>query len=222
MQKQNKVLSSEVLKTQRQIKSSERIMNEQLQAITASNEELEGKYKTAVTANTRLKETLSKVKADNEKECNQLKSQADRLQSQIKTSNLNYQQKMNSKETKIQIQSETISKLEQKLQETVLAASKVEKGTSNLDAKVRRLESEVLAATNLVEQYQQAYADLYASALGVHLSNISINASTTVDELKEKISSGTSTCNIPVAPAIDDSIDIVDDEEDDGESLVLA
>lgn len=222
LQKQNKVLSSEVLKVQRQIKSSERIMNEQLQAITASNEELEGKYKTAVTANTRLKETLSKVKADNEKECNQLKSQADRLQSQIKASNLNYQQKMNSKEAKIQTQSETISKLEQKLQETVLAASKAEKGTSNLDAKVRRLESEVLAATNLVEQYQQAYADLYASALGVHLSNISINASTTVDELKEKISSGTSTCNIPVAPAIDDSIDIVDDEEDDGESLVLA
>lgn len=222
LQKQNKVLSSEVLKVQRQIKSSERIMNEQLQAITASNEELEGKYKTAVTANTRLKETLSKVKADNEKECNQLKSQADRLQSQIKASNLNYQQKMNSKEEKIQTQSETISKLEQKLQETVLAASKVEKGTSNLDAKVRRLESEVLAATNLVEQYQQAYADLYASALGVHLYNISINASTTVDELKEKISSGTSTCNIPVAPAIDDSIDIVDDEEDDGESLVLA
>lgn len=231
---QNKILSSANIHMERQIQASKRIMAAQLKDATSMLDDVEAKHKTAVSANTRLKETLTKVRASNDKasrnydtlnrqyqDLNLRYNKVTHTLDQIRKDNLNYQQKINSSTAEIQSKSETISKLERKLQETVLAASKVEKGTSNLGARVRELETEIETSTKLVEQYQEAYAELYASALGVHLDNIPVTASTTVAELKQKINSGTSTCNIAVNPDTMDPPDLVDEDEDDGD-LILA
>ena len=116
----------------------------------------------------------------------------------------------------IDSQSRKISSLESKLQETVLAAKNSSRRSSDVDAKVQDLESKLVKATKLIEKYQEAYADLYASAIGVRLENISITASTSVDELKTIIRSGTNTANIPMNPNMDelDELDIVDDDDE--------
>lgn len=230
MEQANRKMRSENHKLERQITASKRIMGQQLSDATSAIDDSESRYKVAVAANSKLKETLESVKADSRSRYAELQSKYDALNSKyisasrdiqkLQQNNLNYQQKMSSTEIELRAKSKTISKLEQKLQETVLAASEVEKGTSNLDARVKRLESEVKASVELVEQYQEAYAELYASVLGVHLANIPVNASTSVEELKQKINSGTSTCNIAVAPQVSEAVDIIDEEDED--DIILA
>ena len=43
----------------------------------------------------------------------------------------------------------------------------------------------------MVLDYQEAYANMYANALGVHLSEFSISASTTVKDLQKLITAKT-------------------------------
>lgn len=83
----------------------------------------------------------------------------------------------------------TISDLRSELNETVTAASDVESRLSNLDNTVKKLKREVSAANALVREYQDAYAQMYANALGVSLENVSVTSSTSVRELQSVIGS---------------------------------
>ena len=58
-------------------------------------------------------------------------------------------------------------------------------------------------ALELVESYQDAYAQLYANILGKDLGDISICTTTTPSELK-KLVAATNTSGIPAAPSIDE------------------
>ena len=59
------------------------------------------------------------------------------------------------------------------------------------------LYSELKACQSLLTSYQQAYADIYANVLGVHLDNINVTSSTTVEDLESTIDSAVNTANVP-------------------------
>ena len=85
---------------------------------------------------------------------------------------------------------------------------------SNFDEKMKSLEQRIEASEKVIAEYQDAYAYLYATAIGAPLDNISVTASTSVDELKSIISGGTSTANIPARPDVT-PVTIMDADSDD-------
>lgn len=132
------------------------------------------------------------------------------ISSRLKESNLKYNQKIQSSSVLIAQKDSTIEDLKSQLSETVTASKRLEQRSSDLDAEKENLLARVAASEKLVLDYQQAYADMYANALGVHLDNLPITASTSVQRLKEIISAGTSTSNMMSGVMVDE--DIVDDD----------
>lgn len=175
----------------RKLKSMKRITAAQISGLTADLKKSEGARKTLIAANTRLKQE----------------------QISLKKSNLNLSQKINANSVTINEKTSTISRLQSELSETVACSKRVESRTSNLGEQVKNLQEKVTAAEDLIYEYQKAYADLYANALGVHLTDIPVTATTTVDELTSIVNSGTSTCNM--MPANIDVADIDNVYEED-------
>ena len=140
---------------------------------------------------------------------------------QLTNQNLKYKQKVNANQQVIDDQKAKISDLESKLRETVTAAKNAKRGSSNFDAKLAQVQQQLAATTKILEDYQEAYADLYASAIGVSLSNIPVTASTTVEQLKSTIRGGTNTSGIPANPGIlIDEDDYVTGDEDNTLEIV--
>lgn len=162
------------LKSERELKVVKRIMGSQITDLSSDRDNIYGKYQTAVKANAQLKSQLEDV--------NNL--------------NLKYIQKVNSSTAAIRDKTKTIAQLEVKLRETFTASDNSKRASSNLDAKVANLERKLSAATKLVEEYQQSYIELYSLILGVNLDSVQVTASTSANELKELIQSGTSTSNV--------------------------
>ena len=220
-------LQQENLQVTKKSKRAEQIMSSQLDKLQSDLDTSNRKYRSLLVANKRMKSRLADVTASKDdvfQICDDLRLDHGKLQSElnnVKATNLKYKQRVNESASKIQKQSETISNLETKLRETVSSTSNIQMEASNLDAKVKRLQSELTASTKLLEEYQEAYAELYASVIGVHLDSITVNASTSVKELKAKITNGTSTSNIPVAPMVAEPIDVTDDFDGvDDDSLI--
>lgn len=113
----------------------------------------------------------------------------------------------------------TILGLKKELRETVAAATKHETKASNLGEELENLKKEITATKKLVRQYQEAYANLYASAIGTDLSRVNVTASTSVDELK-KIVRSTSAQPLDAFSRID-GVDLVDREDEEGFSADL-
>ena len=132
----------------------------------------------------------------------------------LKNSNLKSIQKIDASNNEIQTKDSIISRLRSELDETVNAASATESRTSNLDVQNKKLKSKLEAAENLIAEYQDAYANLYANALGVHLKNISVTASTSVSEM-QKLIGGTSTSNMSTVFVEPMPIDIAEDISED-------
>lgn len=185
----------------RKVDSIKRIMCSQVKGLEKELEEVTGSYNVSIAANTRLKK-------QNE---------------QLKKNNLKYTHKIEANSKTICERDSTISDLEAKLRKTVTASSKVEGRASNLDEEVKSLRARVEAAEQMVLNYQQAYANMYANALGVCLENLPVTASTSVSELKDMISSGTNTSGMAASPFVDtDPYDIteIEDEENSEDDMV--
>ena len=130
--------------------------------------------------------------------------------------NLKYKQKIEAATSDAEQKDEIISNLRSELHETVMAATDAENRTSNLDAKIQKLKQEVSAATKLIQEYQDAYANLYANAIGVHLEDVRVTASTSVKELQTIIGNtqlGTNQTAIQATELAD--IDFIDDGTDE-------
>jgi len=127
--------------------------------------------------------------------------------------NLKYQHKIESSSRAISQKDSEIEKLKKQLDETVTASQQLKINASNLDDTNKELLSRVEAAEEMVSNYQQAYANLYANALGVYLTGLPVTASTSVDELKQMIQAGTSTANIPAKPSY--YTEGIEEEEDE-------
>lgn len=155
-------------------------------------------------------------------ECKQHISAKKSLESRVailESSNLKYKQKIEANSKLLDSKNSTISRLRTELDETVNAASEAKSRTSNLDAKVRQLETRITAAEKLVAEYQDAYATLYATAAGLRLDNITVTASTSVSEMQSLIS-GTNTSNMSSVFVEPTPIEIVDVASEDADDIV--
>lgn len=179
----------------RKVKSIERITAEQIANLTGELDSISASRQTLVVAN-------AKLKTENET---------------LQGTNLKYVHKIEANSKTIAQKDSTISSLERRLRETVTASKAEQSRASNLDGQVRSLLKRVEAAEQLVADYQQAYANIYANALGKSLTGLPVTASTTVNQLKKLINCGTSTSSIPAAPAVEPvEIDVVGVDDEDG------
>ena len=199
LRSQNKVLASKIetankvnLRLRRINSSTQRIMSEQLTHVQASQQAVVAKNRQIIHANTQLKDNLESSN----------------------TQNLNYVQKVEARDDRIRKKDDVIASLRNDLRKTVAENKQLKSKPSNFDEKMKSLEQRIEASEKVIAEYQDAYAYLYATAIGAPLDNISVTASTSVDELKSIISGGTSTANIPARPDVT-PVTIMDADSDD-------
>ena len=199
LRSQNRVLASKIetadkvnLRLRRINSSTQRIMSEQLTRVQASQQAVVAKNRQIIHANTQLKDNLESSN----------------------TQNLNYVQKVEARDDRIRKKDDVIASLRNDLRKTVAENKQLKSKPSNFDEKVKSLEQRIEASEKVIAEYQDAYAYLYATAIGAPLDNISVTASTSVDELKSIISGGTSTANISARPDVT-PVTIMDADSDD-------
>ena len=189
----------------RKIASLKRVTANQVRDLRKSQDKI-------VASNTRLANQVKQLKSSKtaiESEKGKLSDRVDNLSEQ----NLKYRQKVIASTQTISEKDSTIDDLMTRLNETVAQSKEHKIQASNLDAQVKELQQRIAAADGIILDYQKAYANIYASALGLHLEDIPVTASTTVEQLQKVITASTSTSNIGAIPYIDD-------DEDDEESYV--
>lgn len=198
----------------RKMKTMERITASQMDSMREELKKSKMRYQTIKASSDRLKSESLKLSDKNK----QLILANERLKSENKSltsSNLIYKQRIEATANDITEKDSVISDLRSELHETVMATTDAENRTSNLDAKIQKLKQEVLAATKLIQEYQDAYANLYANAIGVHLEDVRVTASTSVKELQTIIGNtqlGTNQTAIQATELAD--IDFIDDGTD--------
>ena len=132
----------------------------------------------------------------------------------VEKMNLNYSQKIQSSNSALLQKDKEIERLRSTLRETVTASKELRTNASNYDAQVNELKTRVAAAEEMIFAYQQAYANLFANALGKKVSNLSVTASTSPEDLRKSILGSTSTEHIPAKPEYE--CEYFDEDEDDG------
>lgn len=224
-EKKNKILASSNAKLKQTVEAKTNAVNKQIKANEQLNSDLQDLHNSAetlrasldnltqenkklITANTNIKDQARKKLEDS----SDLQSQLQEIQQ----SNLIYKQKIEANTSAMTEKDSKISELESQLSETVASNEALKKDLSNRDNEMNRLQSTIKANEQIIGDYQQAYADLCAGAIGVHLTNIPVNASTTVDQLQNYIYGSTSS-NTSYNDDSLDNVDVVgDDYNDDG------
>ena len=135
----------------------------------------------------------------------------------IESNNLKYQRKIEAQTKIIEANKSTISGLEKQVDETVTACNDLEARLSDLDKENEKLTAQVEAAQKTILSYQQAYANMFANALGVQIAGLPVTAETTVEEIQDMICAGTSTSSIGVKPDVAEVIEGDDEEDEDDE-----
>lgn len=170
--------------------------------------------KETIEANSSIEVKLEGLERDNKKLQSKIEASQNVISS-LKRDNLQYSQKIEASDQSIREKDEAIDRLKSQIDKTVVdAGTQVEK-ISNLEARNKKLLSQVEASTKLIEEYQDAYAEMYSQALGVGLNNVTVNASTGVDELKKIISKSS---NIYASQEIDEAQPVLDGLDDSFES----
>ena len=212
--------------------SQNKLMQDRLQSVTAS-------YNIAVKATNQLKtelretdQMLDKVEASKQA-LREKNSEITKELETVKNNNLIYKQKSESSSADIEDRDATISGLRERLNKTVVASTNAKRDASNRDEEVKQLKSQlsssdktisdltsrIVACEDMLHQYQQAYADFYATARGISVSGLSVTASTSVRELEDLIQGATNTSNFGAVPMygideddfIGNPVDVVDD-----------
>lgn len=142
----------------------------------------------------KVQASLKSVTESNEslrKDCRNLVSEIGSL----KEENLKYNKMVRAAKADVESKETIISNLKIELDETV---RKHDQGSaSNRDAEIAQLKSRITSAESHLKTYQDAYANLYANAIGVQLPKLRVTASTDVDNLQRMIRASVS---IPVKP----------------------
>ena len=141
--------------------------------------------------------------------------------------NLIYKQKIEAAETRhkesLKQKDSIIASLKSEMRKTVTASQNQSKATSDLGAENRKLRQrigELEAVEANLQAYQEAYANIYAHALGVTIENMQVVNATTVEEMQDMIAGATNTANIVPSMTIDDMY-IADDDVDDNNLITL-
>jgi len=225
--KANKKLHSDLLATKtkytRRLKTIERITASQEKLMQSKINESNKSRKKLVVANKQLENELRAINNKNSEIMKELES--------ARKNNLIYRQKIESSSSDIQAKDAAIADLRSELNKTVVASTNATKEASNRGEQLRNLKAEISASNRELEsledrvqamesallEYQQAYANIYANAIGIQASGLTVTASTSVRELENLIQGAMNTSNIGVNPSYEEAILPVDvDDIDDG------
>ena len=205
---------------EREIRSLKRITASQNKLMQDRYDSISASYKLAIKATNELKSELKNADQKLEKieaSQNKLKEKNSEISKELITANKNnliYKQKIENSSEDIKDRDATISGLREKLNKTVVASTNAQRDASNRDEEVKQLksqvsssndtikdlESRIVACEDLLHEYQQAYADFYATARGVSVSGLPVTASTSVRDLENLIQGATNTSNISSRP----------------------
>jgi hypothetical protein len=169
-------------------------LKDQLNILTKTNESLlcttnrkvKAIKKIASSQHTYLKDELDNVRFKNKVLSNNLNKVKDES---ITVSKLNLKYKMNieSNAKKLRDMEAIIASLTESKSKTVENLTQYKAKVSNLEKKITDLSQDIKASENIIADYQDAYAKLYANALGTQLDQISVTSATTVNELEKAI-----------------------------------
>lgn len=171
-----------IIQCRRKIAAVRRITADQMSSMSESLDEVEASCST-------LRKTVSELEKSNKA---------------LKSSNLIYTRRIEASRNDMSEKDSIIADLRSKLRETVTASTRLEERTSNLDEDNESLRTDIETYRKALHEYQDAYAAMYAAQLGVDPDGISVDDKTTVADLRKRISSATSTANIPAIPDIAD------------------
>ena len=242
-EKLRRQISSVQIAADKKLKVIKRIVGNQILNITDDRDKLYTENQQLIQANTSLEEKLS-ISSDTSKydtiianlrqDLIRIKKEnkdyilANRaLSTQITKSgkeNLIYKRKIESHSKQLEDKDKVIADLQFDLDETVNGMSDLEIQASNLGEDNRKAKLEVKAAQRLVRAYQNAYANLYASAVGSgsDIKSLSITSSTTVSELQQMISGTAQLANMSNVFVEPQPVEFIDDgDTDDNEIITL-
>lgn len=196
MASQFKEMNEQLILAERDIKKKERItasressirkVEKSYDDIKANYDRLQRKYSKLEAKYKACEAELEDINVKNEELMDTVESLENEVK-ECKNSNLIYEKEIESASSKADEKDNVIESLRTKLDETVTKLESSKKDASNRDEKIRIMESELVEANDLVQEYQEAYANLYANALGVYLPNINISASASVREIQDSI-----------------------------------
>ncbi len=212
VEKMKQKSSATISACNRKVAALKRITSAQLSDVTKELDSTARSLNSTITSCTALRSKNRSLS----KSCNFLRSENSDLVNQLNAmqkTNLIYKQRVKASANEIQNKENVISGLRKKLRETVTASSKVESSASNLGEENKHLKSENQAIRSALRSFQNAYANVYATALGVHIDSISISDSTSVAELQKIIDGATNTVNIPSTSMVEPAF--ISDEDDD-------
>lgn len=171
------------------LRSKNRQLQQENDKLVDSSKLLNRKYQTSVAANSKLKDEIESI-------------------------NLKYEQEVISSQHHLNKTNSILSSARVQQGETVAKLKAEQKKTSNLDAEVSRLKKKIEATSALLSEFQRAYAELYATALGKE-AKLTITATTSVSDLRSAINGNS------LLDDIDEAIeyDVVSNDEDE-ESIV--
>lgn len=178
-----KIHSKDSLKASRKLKVIERICSSQIKS-------LKDKY-------IKASETIEAQKKEN---------------STLSNRNLKYKQRIATQAQQISDKEKVIASLQTQVNETVNASASAKSNVSDLDAANRNLKSEIKSAKKLLKEYQEAYAELYSSAVCGQPARISITASMSVSDIQAQIKAASTST---YAGDVLESPDLMDSYSDD-------
>ena len=223
-------LSNTQLQYRKKLRTIERITASQEKLMQSKLNESNRTKKKLVVANKQLTSDLQAREEENSEIIKELES--------ARKNNLIYRQKIESSSSDIKAKDSAIADLRSQLNKTVVASTNATKEASNRGEQVRNLKAEISASNkeldslkdrvqameDMLLEYQQAYANIYANAIGIQASGLSVTASTSVRDLENLIQGATNTANIGVNPSFEEAItpvDVEDIENGDGSDLAV-
>ena len=206
-----KVESSLQVKTQ-EAETLKSELNSSVDAVAKENEDLKSQLK-AVTA------SCTRYKASNQSLRNNVKELSEKL-NKAKEDNLKYNEKVEAAQSTIVNMKSIVSSSRVELDETVRKLNQEKQNTSNRDGKIENMAKRLQAVEASLKEYQDAYSQLYAHALGIRSPKVSVTANTDVNSLQKMIRAGTSIMVKPEILEYDQEEDTSDfdvvDYDDDG------
>lgn len=205
----NRKLEAAEHRAERKFKRVRAIMSSQLESLQAEVDDVNNHYQTVSAANRKLKDEAHELHA----------------------SNLKYTQDIQASRQLVHAKDSELRALKSKLAETVSELDSIHASTSNLGAEATSLRKQLVTANRKLadakasaeaikkqlNEYQVAYVQLYAHALGVDPSAVRITASTRVSDLRNVLegSSSTSSASSVFASTQLEDIDPTEFDSDD-------
>ena len=165
---------------------------------------LEDKYNTTSNKLARTSDKLATVQASLSDAKYETKDKVDELNE----TNLIYKSELEDLRSQLSSKDKVIASLRTELAETVGESEDAMDKTSNLEAQNKILTSRIQEMQQLVADYQEAYATIYAHAIGVEFDALDISANASVSELKKSIQN--------IQPQLSNNSQYVEADSDDG------